>query len=378
MKILHITPSYKPAWIYGGPTRSVASLCENIADLGYTVNVITTTANGKMELPVKIGVPLNIEGVTVTYYPRWTKDHSHFSPRLLLKLCFFSKKDLVVHIHSWWNLVALFATIICIFRGVKPIVSIRGMLSPYTLKSNHKKMFHRAVGQHILRKTIFHATSRNEAMDVLSLMPGWKHFLLPNIIELPIISDKYQKNILLQDICVLIVVSRIHPVKGLETLFDALRLIDSKWRLQIVGNGDSSYINQLQNLASQNSISENIEWLGWLEGEEKVKLISSADLFILPSLSENFANVIVESLSLGTSVILSKSVGMSDYVESNDLGWLFDGTAEDLAQKIQIAWKDKYKRESNRIIAPQKIREDFNPQSIASQYIDMYKKITNK
>jgi hypothetical protein len=143
LKILHITASYKPAFIYGGPIYSLAALCEAVqaegerlkADSVYelenttSIQVYTTLANGKEELSYQNKETKIVDGVSVTYFKRLTKDHSHFSPALLSHLWKTAKDFDVIHIHSWWNLVSMGAVIICILRGVKPIVSPRGMLN---------------------------------------------------------------------------------------------------------------------------------------------------------------------------------------------------------------------------------------------------------
>ncbi len=145
MRILHITASYKPAFIYGGPIYSVAALCEKLSNrdfdfaqpdmVGKTkINVVvyTTLANGKQELPYQNGETKIVEGVKVTYFKRITKDHSHFSPALLSALWRNAKNFDVIHIHSWWNLVSMGAVVICLLKGIKPIISPRGMLGDYT------------------------------------------------------------------------------------------------------------------------------------------------------------------------------------------------------------------------------------------------------
>ena len=146
MKILHITASYKPAFVYGGPIYSVAALSEALGksevrslqsvsshSLLYNVEVITTLANGKEELPYASGEIKIIEGIDVRYFKRWTKDHSHFSPSLLWHLWKTARTFDVIHIHSWWNLVSMGSVLICIIKGIKPIISPRGMLGDYTL-----------------------------------------------------------------------------------------------------------------------------------------------------------------------------------------------------------------------------------------------------
>ena len=81
-----IRDSYKPAYIYGGPTMSVAKLCEALTKTNVAIEVLTTTANGKIELNVKSGEQTEVDGVKVSYFRRLTKDHTHFSPALLLAL----------------------------------------------------------------------------------------------------------------------------------------------------------------------------------------------------------------------------------------------------------------------------------------------------
>ena len=86
MKVLHIIAAYKPAVIYGGPTMSVAMLCEKLSKAGVGIEVFTTTANGAHELPVATNKSVIVDGVSVTYFKRITKDHTHFFP-IVIKRC---------------------------------------------------------------------------------------------------------------------------------------------------------------------------------------------------------------------------------------------------------------------------------------------------
>src|ERR1700748_1661100 len=72
LKILHINASYKPAFIYGGPTMAVSMLCEQLTRSGTAVTVFTTTANGSKELKVATDVVQDVDGVAVIYFKtRW-------------------------------------------------------------------------------------------------------------------------------------------------------------------------------------------------------------------------------------------------------------------------------------------------------------------
>ncbi|MGI9158463.1 MAG: glycosyltransferase, partial [Saprospiraceae bacterium] len=93
---------------------SIAHLCEALAAAGHQVQVYCTRANGSTDL----GVPenLRIEHVQVRYFKRITGDHSHLSPTLLWALWRHCREYDAVHIHAWWNLVAMPAVCICRLR----------------------------------------------------------------------------------------------------------------------------------------------------------------------------------------------------------------------------------------------------------------------
>lgn len=370
MYLIVVTPSYKPAQFYGGPTLSVSCLCEALQGRLPT-EVLTTTANGPQELEVPRRRSVGVAGVPCWYYPRWTGDHSHFSPALLWAFWRRLPQAQVVHIHSWWNLVVMPAVFLCRLRGIRPVLSPRGMLSPYTLRSPLKRLFQRWVGAWLLRGTILHATSAQELEEALELVPGWAHFVLPNIIELPS-PGQYVQQRSEGDKFRLVFLSRVHPKKGLERLLHALAEVDFPWHLQIIGTGEANYIEQLKLKAEVLNLAEYIEWLGWREGSEKFQLLANADLYVLPSQNENFANTVLEALSVGTPVLITSHVGLSDYVIDKQLGWVYSGDLLDLKIHLKNAFLDVEKRKKAQEQAPKIVNLDFSPEAISLKYIEAY------
>ena len=102
IKILQITAAYKPAYIYGGPTMSVAKLCETLVKSKeqaclseiqgaknkdeFELEVFTTTANGKTELDVTSDETTIVDSVKVTYFKRLTKDEKRFFAMLRMTI----------------------------------------------------------------------------------------------------------------------------------------------------------------------------------------------------------------------------------------------------------------------------------------------------
>lgn len=372
MNILHIVPSYKPAYIYGGPIESIGSLCEALAEIGNTVDVFTTTANGDSELEVETRIAINVEGVNVYYFPRLTKGHTHISPTLWHFLYFHCKNYDIVHIHSWWNPLVIFSAIICHLKGVKLVISPRGMLSNYILTKTNavaKKWIHVLLGKSALKKSVFHATSEIEYTECQNLIEGWNGFLLPNLINLP--SEHFARNN--NNIFTLIFLSRIHPKKGLEYLFEAISYLKEPIVLKIAGTGEEEYIHKLQDHSRLLGVAHLIEWIGWKNREDKFKELANSDLFVLTSFNENFANVVIESIHVGTPVLVTDTVGLANFVDENNVGWVSKFEPSAIAESLKSAMADFAKRNFVNSSGRNIVLSNFSRSILAERYLEQYK-----
>ncbi|RZJ99372.1 MAG: glycosyltransferase, partial [Flavobacterium sp.] len=114
------------------------------------------------------------------------------------------------------------------------------------------------------------------------------------------------------------------------------------------------------------------KWLGHVPNEEKFDLLSKHDLLVLTSYNENFANVVIESLAMGTPVLISDEVGLADYVQETDLGWVSSLTIESIAEQLQISFDNKNKREWISVNSPKIIHTNFNEEVLVFDYIRNY------
>ncbi|MDN3586187.1 glycosyltransferase [Pedobacter aquatilis] len=387
MKILQITASYKPAYIYGGPIFSVAKLCEELVRVVDVedIQVFTTSANGHHELELKTG-PVNlIDGVSVSYFKRWTKDHSHFSPGLLLRL----RREIhstpinntIVHIHGWWNLVSVLSCLIARWYKVPVVLSPRGMLTSYTFDNRNsfsKKLIQKFLGENLLKYCHIHATSEKEKEDILKIVTPKSLTIIPNLVSL--LSKDSNKNRLKlstssdkpETLLKLIFLSRIEEKKGLELLFEALSDIEIKYKLTIAGSGTSQYIESLKEKAKILQIEQHINWIGQVNNDDKFSLLAQHDLMALISYNENFANTVIESLSVGTPVLLSREVGLASYVEKNSLGWICDLDHGNIKHALLTAKFEAKKRVKIRQTAAEIIRKDFDDESLIKKYLNLY------
>ncbi len=382
MKLIHINASYKPAWIYGGPTMSVAKLCEALKESGQNIEVLTTLANGKEELNICPNKSTHIDGVKVTYFKRITKDHSHLSPSLLLALRSRLKTNekIIIHIHAWWNLVSIFSCMIAKWYNIPVLLSTRGMLTYYTQNNRNtflKSIFHKLVGRSLLEYCSIHTTSEKERQDVLQIIKPKSIHTIPNLVDLPARTQNSSNRNQFENRLNLIFLSRIEEKKGLDLLFKALANIDFEWTLTIAGKGEIHYLKKIKTLAKTLKIDQKINWIGQIANEDKFNLIREHDLLVLTSHNENFANVIIESLSVGTPVLISNQVGLYDYVMKNNFGWVTELKPEKISLKLIEAYKNIALRKQINENAPTIIEHDYNSGNLVQQYNTLYNQIRN-
>ena len=354
---------------------SVSKLCEELVLSGCEIEIFTTTANGKYELEVAPGKPLKVDGVTVTYFKRLTKDHTHYSPDLLKALRNIVGAFDAVHIHAWWNLVSVLACKIAIKNQIPVIISPRGTLSHYSFGNKNsfiKRLIHDCLGKQLLQNSVIHVTSDREKTAIETLVSPRSIFNIPNFIALPAVSPNIERSEGVQ--LKLIFFSRIEQKKGLEILLHALGKCSVDFRLTIAGDGEPDYLISLKSLADQLGIAKNLDWIGF-QGANKFDVLQQHDVMILPSYDENFGNVVIESLSVGTAVLLSENVGLANYVQENNLGWVVKNNAESFNEIIERLPTERFMLSRIRQQAPDIIRKDFQEENLRIQYLHMYQQI---
>lgn len=396
MEVIHISPSYKPAYKYGGPTISVSQLCEHLQKCDLKLRVLTTTANGQTELAVSTGIFQSVAGVPVRYFSRITGDHSHLSPGLsfhLLKVLWCTRKSAtpcIIHIHSWWNMVAILSCLTARIFRLTVVVSPRGMLADYSFrhqKSILKRTIHTILGNWLLQGSHLHATSEQEKKDILASVKPKSIIVLPNLVDLPA-KPTYQVGrplspFLHNEVCRsgqpspfrLLFFSRIDKKKGIELLLLATASLRVSYTLTIAGTGTTAYLEELQELAKALGISNHIRWIGHVRNVDKYSILMDHDLLVLPSQNENFANVVIESLAVGTAVLVSDKVGLADYIISSRLGWVCSLCASDLATQIGAISNQKGRLARIRRHGPRRIFSEFHQKTLATSYIHFYNQL---
>jgi glycosyltransferase involved in cell wall biosynthesis len=229
----------------------------------------------------------------------------------------------IVHFHGLWEPSFLRISADCRRVGLPYVVSPHGMLEPWARRHKGWKKwpwFLAFERRHLMGATALLTTSQIESSNIADLLPGSRPVVLPLGLTAEHGPDYDNARRVLgwgENETVLLFLSRIHPKKGLDVLLRSLAGLGApakrKIRLVIVGSGDRGYIQKLTDYTAQHrNRLPKIEWMGEVWGEAKWKYLQGADLFCLPSYSENFGLAILEALQVGTRVLTTNQTPWND------------------------------------------------------------------
>ncbi|MDB4544339.1 glycosyltransferase, partial [Akkermansiaceae bacterium] len=108
------------------------------------------------------------------------------------------------------------------------------------------------------------------------------------------------------------------------------------WRMRVIGPDEGGHTEEIKRAVEQAWLADQWSFEGSLEGAEKLTALGSAELFALPTYSENFGIVVAEALAAGTPVITTTCTPWQGLLEHN-CGWWVDPTCEALAGALESA-----------------------------------------
>ena len=347
MRVLHVVPSYIPAWRYGGPIHSVHGLCKGLAASGHQVDVATTNVDGDGISDVPVATPVDLDGVRVHYFPSTFLKRLYYSPQMDRFMADGMAGWDLVHTHSVFLWPTTAAARIA-RRARKPyVLSPRGMLvrdliarRSSLLKSGWIRVFEK---RNITEAAAVHVTSHVEGEEMLALgLAPRRLFEVPNGFDLPGDVAAQRPDAGLPSDYVLFL-GRISWKKGIDRLLRAMASIPGV-PLVVAGNDDEGYWPKMEQLARELGMADRLYCVGFVEGRRKEALLRGATMLALASYSENFGNVVLEAMALGVPVVVTPEVGLASEVRSSGGGIVADGEPQTFARAIRSLHGDSEAR----------------------------------
>ena len=324
MRAIHIVPNIvKRA---SGPSYSVPALCQAVARHGCAVSLF-----------VLDGLPHDLpSGIEAQAFPRWAfPERLGVSPAMRRALRVAMKQADIVHNHSLWMMPNLYAGE-ALKAGLPLVISPHGTMSDWAWRrSAWRKRLIGWLGQYrvLQQATLFRATAPEEVQDIRRRGFRQPIALIPNGIEIPTtVAPKGQNPRRL------LYAGRLHPKKGLENLLKAWHAIAPQfpeWELRLVGPDNEGYETRLRRWADENRLPR-LCFAGPRYGAELSAEYQRADLYVLPTFSENFGLTVAEALAHGTPAIVTKGAPWSG-LERERCGWWIEIGVEPLVGALREA-----------------------------------------
>ena len=363
MTILHYTPSIDEQ--SGGVgaylqllTRELGKMCE--------LHILTHPSEAELRL----------ENCTVHYMPyRWLPWNN--CRKEFLTMLDEVRPD-VFHTNSCWMPVSALTAIWAKQKGYRVVYTPHGMLEPWCIRRHRWKklpatwLFQRR-GLQVC--DVIHATSEMEREHLLQL--GWN----PNVVVIPncVQMDRIRMKESWQRTLTLLFLSRVHEKKGVPFLIEAVAVLREElagYTVKVVGPGEADYVAALKQQAERLGVGEMFQFLGPVFGDQKWQLYREADLFVLPTYSENFGIVIPEALASGTPVITTQGTPWNE-LETHHCGWWTEiGTEPLVAALRQFAALSDDDLRSMGQLGRALVEAEYTSEAVAGKFIELYEKLS--
>ncbi|MEW6557768.1 MAG: glycosyltransferase [Elusimicrobiota bacterium] len=291
--------------------------------------------------------------------------------------------DLLV-VHSVWTLIGYASAKIAKENNIPYILWPHGSLDPFDLKK--KSILKKLLGPIFIKSLLDYATAICcTSQKEIEKLETYNSDAAINVLPLPIIIDqiegsreRFRKKYNYQEgDFVLLFISRINYKKGLNIIVEGFSRIHEEFpflKLFIAGSGDKDYLNKLHSWIKFYNLQNKVIYSGMVLQQEKADAFLGGDLFVLPSMNENFGLAIFEALYYGLPVLISKNVYLWQDIVENGGGLACDYSVESFCEKIKefLYDRNEYLRMKKKSTM---LAKEYLPTNLASNYKLFYSKI---
>ena len=322
-RVLHTTASLHAR--NGGPPRTISALAEGLGRAGADVEVLAL-ADG----PPGEAIRPDPASAHTEFVERGRGEARRFGQAVQN-----AGADLV-HDHGLWLPTNHAAAQAARQQRVPFVVSTRGMLEPWARQNSRLKktaawwLYQR---RDLASAAALHATAPSEAAALRSAGLRAPIAVVPNGVHVPSETVRPLRPPAPRRALFL---SRVHPKKGLPLLLDVWAEVrPAGWELAVAGPDEDGHRAQLEAQAARLGLDE-VSFLGPIDDGKKWHLYRSADLFVLPTYSENFGVVVAEALAAGVPVLTTTGAPWAE-LETHRAGWWVEPAPRPLAEALRAA-----------------------------------------
>ena len=328
-RILVLIPNFLPGYKMGGPLTSIINMVENLAEF-FSFEILTSDRDMGDTKPYE-NIEFNSWIKKSKYSICYLSSNMLFLLRLLIKIN--ASKAEIIYLNSLFNpFFSIFIVVsnkIGLLKDKKIIIAPRGETYDEALNFKREKKvtyIKLANSMRLYKGLYWHASTEVEKQSII------KNFAIdPNLIFVALnltqkVSGNEQRNTHISTVrdnkgLHVVFLSRVSKDKNILFTFDVLSKIKEDVVFHIYGPIEDDFIWK-DCKEKINNLPKNIvvEYKGTVPKEKVRSVFAEYDLMFLPTFAENFGHVIVESLSVGTPVLLSNNTPWRN-LQRKGYGW---------------------------------------------------------
>jgi len=356
MKVLHVITALPPR--SGGPTTVLKALTKQQAKAGLEVTICTTNVDhARAILDVPPNAPIREDGVTSWYFS------VDFRPLVVSRALWrWARQSLqtfdLVHIHGLYRFPPTYCARLARQQAIPYIIRPHGALDPYLYTKSSasvvlKRLYERWLDlPNLHNASAIHYTAEDERRLASFLELRSPSFVVPNGIDWRPFEHLPERGAFRDAIGVgaallVLFLGRLHHKKGLDILipaFDQVRRGVTHARLAIVGPANDGYGDQVRDWVRARGLEQTVVFVEFVTGADVVQAYVDADLFVLPSYTENFGLTVVEAMACGLPVVISRHVNIHHDVAAEGAGLVTECDPDEVARAILELLNDPERR----------------------------------
>lgn len=385
-KVLQVIPSISHA--HGGPSRAIRLIEQTLLGSPWECITATTDDDGPgryLACTLKQEV---LGGPATRWYFRISIDFYKvawsFVPWVRQAVTRFD----VVHIHALFSFTSIVAAWAARRAGVPYIIRPLGTLTNYGRTQRRpllKRLSLKWIEGPLLRDAAaVQFTSFDEQLEAAECGVPMRGVVIPLGIEAAAVTDdalvrtRFSE---LQGSSYLLYLSRLDPKKNVEGLLQAFAQCRAQLpntKLLIAGNGTPEYVASLVALATTLGLDKQVIWAGHIQGDLKASALAGAQLFVLPSYSENFGIAAAEALMAGLACVLGHGVAISHDVVAAGAGLAVQTDPASIAAGLMQVLSDPAKQATMAANATALARSKYSAQAMGIKLVQLYSGLLKK
>lgn len=386
MKILIVTPYLGP--VYGGTSKAIIELVEELGQSNIQLDLITTNANGDKKLDTPLRVWISEKNYRIQYFSCWNRNDFIISPSLIRWLLQHVDKYQLVHTHTVFSPMMSVVRWICKSYNVAYLVTPHGMLEPWALsyKSWKKQLY-----LHLFEKPTLQDASRvqalaiSEAYSIKKLSINQSTVVIPNGIHQhhfePLTSPNvfYEQFPGMRDKKLILFLGRIDPKKGLDILALAYAKICTHFfntHLIVAGPDSVGFLPTVQQYFEQAGCLNSVTFTGMLTGQLKYAALSAASVFVAPSYSEGFSMSVLEGMASGLPCVITTECNFPEAAEA-EVAHVVSTDSDAITDALIQCLRETQQARDMGVRARQFILENYTWKQSAQKLLQVYQSISN-